>query len=200
MSDDLARLIEAQPLCWLISPEQPDPCFTLLPLRPVRDSAGALTRFDGHFARGNPHVPRIAVDPTAIVLWLGAHSYVSPTEMGERDQAPTWVYAAARFRVSLRMVDAAAEVRDHLDALSRDQEHGRPDAWSIEEMGPRYDRLSRGVACFAADVLEVQPQFKLGQSEPPRIFDAITGALDLTDRSELATLMRTCRSRTEPLP
>ena len=194
---DLVRLIEAQPLCWLVSAEESDPCSTLLPLRPLRDAAGVLTRFEGHFARGNPHLARVVAAPIAMVLWLGAHSYISPTQMGERDQAPTWVYAAARFRVALRMIHDASAVRDHLAGLSSDQENGRASPWTVAEMGVRYDRLSRGVACFEAEVLEIHPQFKLGQSEPPRIFESITDALDLSGRGELAALMRSFRDPTE---
>ena len=41
-------------------------------------------------------------------------------------------------------------------------ERGRPDAWTIEEMGARFQSLSSGVVGFHADVRDVECRFKLG--------------------------------------
>lgn len=184
---DIDRLIAAQPLAWVVSGFGAEVRATPLPIRPHHGADGRLEQLLGHFARSNPQLEGLRADPRATILFLGPQAYVSPSWMSNRDWAPTWNYAAARFRVELELVEDAEGVRALLDDLIGAMEAGRPEPWRAEELGARYDRLSRGVVGFRARILDVSARFKLGQDERDDVFAEIltglemTGALDLRD-------------------
>ena len=187
--DDVRRLLLDHPLAWLVTAVGGDFHATTLPLRPVFDAAGEVEALIGHFARSNPHLQAVAEVPRALALFLGPHGYVSPSWLTDRTQAPTWTYASARFLVDVTLTDDEAS----LDRLMRDlvgaMEADRPDAWRIEEMGPRYRRLSRGVVGFRAAVLDRRPRFKLGQDERPDVFPEILEGLGRDGREDLRRWM-----------
>jgi transcriptional regulator len=66
-------------------------------------------------------------------------------------------------------------------------EAGRPNPWSIAEMGERYARLRTAIVAFEAHVRRLEHRFKLGQDERP---DVYTEILAHCDDAELARWMR----------
>ncbi|TRO94347.1 FMN-binding negative transcriptional regulator [Glycocaulis profundi] len=187
----LAELVEQNPFAWVVSAGGGFSA-TPLPVRPRLDSQGRLVALAGHFARSNPHLERLRSDPRALFLFMGPHAYVSASWLSDRSQAPTWNYASAAFECGVELTEDPAEI----DALLRDlidsMEHGRPDAWSPEEMGERYARLSRGVVGFTAPIRAARPAFKLGQDESEGQFDEIVSALE-SEAPQTAKLMRDFR-------
>jgi predicted FMN-binding regulatory protein PaiB len=174
------------PFAWVVSPAAVRA--TPLPLRPVlRD--GEVVALLGHFARSNPQVEALRRDPRALILFLGPHGYVSPSWMADRTQAPTWNYASAQFVADLAFVEDEAG----LDALMRDLigavEEGRDKAWALEDMGPRYRSLSRGIVGFRAEVVETRAKFKLGQDERVDVFPDIMAGVEREGMSELHAWM-----------
>jgi transcriptional regulator len=69
-------------------------------------------------------------------------------------------------------------------------EAGRPQAWQVDEMGPRLERLARGIIAFEAEVLAVEARFKLGQDERDDVFAEILSGLERSGDDALATWMR----------
>ena len=174
--EDVARLVQAQPLGWIVSGAGPDVRATVLPLRPVFGDDGQLVRLQGHMARGNPQAEALRADPRALILMLGPHGYVSPSWMEDRTQAPTWNYASAQFLVEAALIDDPAGLEAHLRDLVGAMEAGRPRAWSVDETGERYASLARRIVGFDARVLETRAKFKLGQDERADVFaDIVTG-------------------------
>jgi transcriptional regulator len=188
---DVARLVRAYPLGWIISGVGADARATALPLRPVLGRKGEVERLLGHFARSNPQVADLTAEPEALVLLLGPHGYISPSWMADRTQAPTWNYASVQFRVRLRLIEDPAPLQALIRDLTQAMEAGRPNPWSVEEMGERYARLARGVIGFEADVLETRAKFKLGQDERADVFaDILTALAAQSDGQALADWMK----------
>lgn len=174
---DVSDLIAACPLGWVVSQTPQGLQGTTLPLLAHVNDAGAVIGLEGHFARSNAHLDSLRADPTALILFLGPHSYISPSWVRNRTWAPTWNFAHAQFQVSLEFFEAPHEIEAHLRKLVDAMEQGRPNAWSVDEMGPRFASLSRGVVGFQAKVLAADQRFKLGQDERPEIFADICEAL-----------------------
>lgn len=175
--DDLERLVRAFPLAWIVSGAGESFGATLLPLVPVVSGDGRLTGLMGHFARANPHVPKLRADGQAAILFLGPNGYISPSWMNDRSQAPTWNYASAQCLVEIEFLDGDAVLAEHLQELVQTMEAARPGQWSIEEMGARYEKLSRRIICFVAHVREVREKYKLGQDERDDVLDDIRAGL-----------------------
>lgn len=150
---------------------------TAAPLRPIADSAGKLVRLEGHFARSNRHVEVLKQNPRAMILFMGPQGYVSPSWMRDRTQAPTWNYASAQYLVDIAFTNNAEKLGEHLNDLVGAMETGRPRAWSVGEMGARYELLAKRVIGFEAVIRERRVKFKLGQDERDDVFADIMSAL-----------------------
>ncbi|MBS0361247.1 MAG: FMN-binding negative transcriptional regulator [Proteobacteria bacterium] len=157
-------LLAAYPLAWVVS-AAPQMHASLIPVQIVQDATTGAQVIRGHFARRNPQVEALRQAPRATILALGPHGYISPSWLSDRTQAPSWNYAAARFDVEIEFVDRPEFTRALLEAQVEANERGRANAWSIPEMGARFDRLAAGVIGFQARVLGVTAHDKLGQAD-----------------------------------
>jgi transcriptional regulator len=187
---DLADLARGHPLAWICSRGPAGPVASPLPLVPKFAADGRIEAVEGHFACSNPQVAALRADPDAQVLWLGVQGYVSPSWMADRTQAPTWNYASAQLRVTVRLDDDPEAIVRHLRELTDRQEAGRPRAWTLEDMGARLALLARRVIAFRAEVLECSERYKLGQDERDDVYADILGGLDAQPDAALPTWMR----------
>ena len=178
---DNAQLVHAHPFAWLVSSDDAAHGGALhatpLPLRAQCDAQGHIVRVVGHMARRNPQVAALMRQPQAMFLFLGPHGYVSPSWMDDRTQAPTWNYASVRCHAVLHFHEDESRLRKEVRDLVDAHEAGRDKRWSVDDMGARYDSLSRGIIGFEARVSEVLGKFKLGQDERPDVFSDIVHAL-----------------------
>jgi transcriptional regulator len=178
---DNERLMREHPFAWVVSADDAAHAGMLhatpLPLRVQCDAHGDIRRVVGHFARRNPQVAALQRQPQALFLFLGPHGYVSPSWMADRTQAPTWNYASVRCLASVRFIDDAQRLRGIVRDLVDAHEVGRPRQWRVDDMGPRYEQLARGIIGFEAEVDEVQGRFKLGQDERDDVFADIVRGL-----------------------
>ncbi len=188
--DDIHRLVLENPLAWVVSGAEGALRATPLPIRPKFGADGQLEQLWGHFARSNPQHEGLACDPQALILFLGPQGYVSPSWMADRTQAPTWNYASVQFLVTMELVSDPVGVRELLDDLVGAMEQGRPKAWSAQEMGQRYDGLSRGIVGFRARILETRAKFKLGQDERDDVFGDILEGLEAVGGADLHAWMK----------
>ena len=109
--------------------------------------------------------------------------------MADRSQAPTWNYASVQFLTNISFIEDDAGLERVLRDLIGAVEAGRPNAWSIEDMGPRYARLAQRIIAFEANFVEMRPKFKLGQDERRDVFADIMRGLEATEADELRTWM-----------
>lgn len=185
---DTLRLVTEHPLAWVVARE--GMAATPLPVRPLLDGEGRLTGLISHLSRRNPQLEVMRAAPRATLLFMGPNGYISPSWVSRRSWGPTWNYASAAFDCSLEFIDDAEGLRALLDDLAGSLEAGRPNAWSVEEMGPRYDQLSKGIVGFRATILDQRPVFKLGQDEDENVFGEILAGLG---EGPLAAWMREFR-------
>ncbi|WAC48000.1 FMN-binding negative transcriptional regulator [Asticcacaulis sp. SL142] len=186
---DILSLIEAHTFAWIVSAGSGYGA-TPLPLRPRLDAEGKLVAFAGHFARSNPQVERLKAHSRALILFMGPHAYVSPSWMADRTQASTWNYMSAAFECDLTFIEDADGIEADLNDLIVAMEAGRPNGWSMAEMGERAHRLARGIIGFRADIVSQNAAFKLGQDERDDVFTDILNGLTEEGEHDLMQHMR----------
>lgn len=187
--EDVLRLLREQPFGWLICGHGETFSASAIPFRPRLGPAGTLVGLWGHLARSNPQVELLRRHPRAEILILGANGYVSPSWMTDRTQAPTWNYVSAQFLTRIAFIEDDAGLERVLHDLIGAMEAGRPNAWSIEDMGARYAGLAQRIVAFEADIVEVRSKFKLGQDERRDVFADIMKALEGSEADGLRTWM-----------
>lgn len=168
---DIADLIAANPLAWIVSPGAPESAATLLPLLAECDGEGRVVALFGHFAKANPQVAVLERDPRALILFQGPQAYVAPKLVSKPDWGPTWNYASAWFETELRFVPE--ETRSSVDRLAAALEAREAQPWTTARMEGRMEGMLRAIVAFRARVIDHHAVFKLGQDESPKAFDEI---------------------------
>ena len=187
--DDVAALIEQNPLAWLGSSENAL-SMTPLPMLVERDPTGRLTTLIGHMARSNPLFAVLQEDPSCHFLFMGPQGYIGPSLVSDPGWAPTWNYAAARITADVRF--DAAYTDTAVQKLVGKMEATRHDPWAVSSMGERYDRMLSAIIGFRAEIREIRATFKLGQDERAEVFrEIVNGPLD----PRLVDLMQQFRGR-----
>ncbi len=177
--NDITDLIAAYPLAVLISEGAREFASTPLPMLADTDDEGRLINLVGHMALSNPQVEALRVKPRCCFLFQGPNGYISPRYVPDRDWAPTWNYALVRVHAELEFHPDKNDAA--LKRLVAYMEAGHKNAWSVEEMGERYEKLSHHVIAFDARVTSIDARFKLGQDERRNVFDSILNHLDQPD-------------------
>ena len=185
---EIEALIHANPFALVISSACGRLTATPLPLLLDKETNGGWVLI-GHFGRTNPQIAQLQETPRALIIFQGAHGYISPSWMRDRTQAPTWNYMMVQFQANIRFDFGVDHAVTAVDRLSSAMEAGRAKAWSPEEMGPRHSRLAHRVVAFRAMVAETDAKFKLGQNERLDVLEDILQALDPVTQSDLRSAM-----------
>ncbi|HXV01656.1 MAG TPA: FMN-binding negative transcriptional regulator [Caulobacteraceae bacterium] len=194
-ASDIAALIGAFPLAWVVSPGGGPGASTLLPLLAETDETGRTVALFGHFARSTAQVAVLEADPRAQILFLGPNGYVSPRLVSKAGWAPTWNYAAVRFETEVRFHPEETEAAVWRLAQALESDHRPP--WVPSRMGDRLKQLLPRIVAFRARVIEAHAVFKLGQDETDAVFEEIVEGLQ---DHPLAELMRAQADRGPPAP
>jgi transcriptional regulator len=168
---DVADLIAEYPLAWVTAVSGGAEQASLLPLIARLDDAGQVIRLIGHMGRRNPLLPALTADPRALILFQGPQGYISPNAAGSRTWLPTWNFAQVRIEAEIAFEEAGPD--SALAALVDFAEAGQEEPWTIDEAGPRYDKLSQRIIAFSVRPTKLQAMFKLGQDERPEILRSI---------------------------
>lgn len=172
--DDLADLIRAYPLAWLVTCGEDGFDAVPLPLLPEVDGTGQVTALIGHCSRANSQLAALRRDPRAWALFMGPQGYISPSLVSRPQWVPTWNYAVAILALEVELQDEATEdaVRQLVDAAEA------PNAapWRMEDAGGRVPGLLQRIIGFRAAVVGHDVRFKLGQDEDlPTLNEIIAG-------------------------
>jgi len=184
-ADDLAELIRAYPLAWLVTCGEAGFEATPLPLLAETDEAGEVVVLIGHCSRANAQTAALRDNPRAFALFMGPQGYISPALVSKPKWVPTWNFAVAILALEVELQDDRTEdaVRLLTDSAEADQAH----PWRLEDGGERVDGLMRRIIGFRAKVLAKDVRLKLGQEEDTAtVREIIAGLQD----GELADWMR----------
>jgi transcriptional regulator len=194
--EHILDLVLQNPLAWLVTENHS----SALPLLAHTNTLNQITQISGHFSRTNPLHIELKKNPAATILFLGPNSYMSPSSLKDRTQAPTWMYASVSFKVKVRVNDDEQMLQAHLFELSKFMEEGRANPWSPQEMGERLSKLSNAIITFTADVLETKATFKLGQDERDDVFEDIYTEMSKDPSQDILPWMRRYNPSRTPNP
>lgn len=152
----------------------------------IDETRGQHGTLYAHMARANPHSAMLARE--ALVIFLGAHGYISPSWYDDRATAPTWDYVAVHC-YGTPLVHSGDDVQRNIERLIARME-GR-DGWSIGELSEGSVRaLLQNVVSFEIPVERMEGKFKLHQGAPPEQTRAAVAELERQGRTELAAYLR----------
>ena len=186
-------LMRAQSFAAMITADDAGvPFATHLPILvdPARGPFGTLR---GHVARANPHWRYVAAGRPTLVVFSGAHAYVSPSWYATHPSVPTWNYVAVHATGTGTLVEDPEQVKTLLADLVRTYESSGPPAWSFEGLAADYVAgMQRAIVVFEIPIARLEGKAKLSQNrdagDQARTREALAAADDPLART-VAALM-----------
>jgi len=186
-------LMRAQSFAAMITADDAGvPFATHLPIL-VDPARGPLGTLRGHVARANPHWRYLSAGRPTLVIFAGAHAYVSPSWYATHPSVPTWNYVAVHATGTGALVEDPEPVKTLLADLVRTYESSGPTAWSLEGLPADYlAGMQRGIVAFEIPIERLEGKAKLSQNrdavDQTRTREALAAADDPLARA-VAALM-----------
>lgn len=158
---------------------------------------GAHGTLIGHVARANPIWTMFSEAREVLVIFQGAHAYVSPHWYMTPGLVPTWNYVAVHAYGTPRIFKRDAEVTAALARLSALMEDGlRPKPpWTMAEVPKEtLDALKQGVVAFEIEIRRLEGKQKLGQNRTAADRAAVAAALESRGAPEDVALAQRMRA------
>jgi len=180
-------LMRAQSFATMITADDTGaPFATHLPIL-VDATRGPRGTLRGHVARANPHWRYLAAGRPTLVVFSGAHAYVSPSWYATQPAVPTWNYVAVHATGSGALVEDAERVRALLADLVHVYEGAGPGAWSFEALAEDYVAgMQRAIVAFEIPIERLEGKAKLSQNrdavDQGRTRDALAASDDPSAR------------------
>jgi transcriptional regulator len=162
---EIDRFVRAHGFATLVSHGREGLMATHIPVELDYESDG-VRRLRGHVSKANPQWKQLADSSEAMIVFLGPHTYISPTWY-DHPNVPTWNYQAVHFYGTVQLTPSPDELSPALRTLS---EHYEP----VASSPPRFDfdampgdlRAAelKGIVGFSMRVTRVEASFKLSQN------------------------------------
>jgi transcriptional regulator len=125
----------------------------------------------GHLARANAQWKDAASDVDALAIFLGPHSYISPswypTKAETGKVVPTWNYVAIHAYGKLRMIDDPEWKLAHVTKLTRSHEDERAKPWVVGDAPPDFIRgMVNAIIGFELPITRLEGKWKMSQNRP----------------------------------
>ncbi|HEY7427093.1 MAG TPA: FMN-binding negative transcriptional regulator [Gemmataceae bacterium] len=155
-------------------------------------AAGPHGTLVGHMARANPQW-REASEQTALAIFSGPHTYISPTWYEAEQVVPTWNYTAVHVYGRVEVLDDERALRDIVREMVRVYEQGMPRPWSFDSSGTYGERRLMQIVGFRIEIEKIEGKWKLNQNHPAERRKKVIQALrerDDDNAQAIAALMQ----------
>jgi transcriptional regulator len=117
----------------------------------------------GHVMKKQDHTNAFTKNPNVLVIFSGAHTYVSASWYENKQIASTWNYQSVQVSGTIRFQDDAF-LRQLLTRLTERFEEARSPSL-VQHMDPAYvKQMMQAIVAFEVEVLNVRHVFKLSQN------------------------------------
>lgn len=182
----LMAFIAAHPLGTLVTGSPTHGLYaTPLPLV-VDASRGAHGVLQGHIARANPHHHKAADTSDALVVFMGAQAYITPTWYASKTMhgkvVPTWNYEAVHVTGRVRFIDDRDFLMSHLERLTTTHEAAQSHPWALKDAPASY--IAQQIAAIVGVEIEItamEGKWKMSQNRVDEDIDGVIHGLQASD-------------------
>ena len=148
---------------------------------------GSLGVLHSHVARANPVWRDLASGDEVLVVFRGAHAYVSPnwypSKHEQHRQVPTWNYMVAHAHGRVTVHDDERYVRGVVGRLTKRQEATQSNPWKMGDSPEAFiTQMLASIVGLEVEITRLIGKFKLGQNKERR--DIIGAADALKDHGD----------------
>ncbi|MBK8660071.1 MAG: FMN-binding negative transcriptional regulator [Bacteroidetes bacterium] len=160
---EIEKLVREFSFATLVSLHNGKPWATHIPLHLHIHPTGEWY-LHGHIARANPQWKNFEGQPDVLAIFMGPHSYVSPSWYNHKN-VPTWNYLAAHLYGPIRVAteEESEQMLRSLMAHYENKHAEKPQGFD-EIPSHTLEKDLRGVVCFEIKVGRVEATRKLSQN------------------------------------
>ncbi|TDV52776.1 PaiB family negative transcriptional regulator [Pseudomonas graminis] len=203
--EDIASLhgqIEATRLATLVTFDETGLQASHIPLllEPTQGSQGTLY---GHLAKANPQWKALETGAEALLIFLGADAYISPSFYAAKAEhgkvVPTWNYLAVHAYGRADVFTDPGQLLQVVTGLTNKHEASRAEPWAVSDAPADYiEKMLNGIVGFAIPIERLEGKRKLNQNRSAKDIAGVSKGLALSqDPSDqkIAQLMSQGESR-----
>ena len=171
----IKQFIQDHPFAFLAGCDAQDqPVITQVPVFLEEEDGREYLR--GHIMKNTDHYKAFLHNPNALMVFSGAHSYVSGTWYSDPHTASTWNYMAVHVKGLIRYLDKEGLIR----ILKKTTLHfeGYKSTTIFDNLSSEYtEKLMPAIAGFELAITEMKNVFKLSQNRDAKSYASIKANL-----------------------
>lgn len=192
-TEELHRVIHEQPLGTLVTHSSTGLDANHIPFE-LDAERGVHGTLMAHIARANPLWSDLSRDSEVMVVFRGAHGYISPNWYPSKHEAhrqvPTWNYEVVHAHGRLRVIEDEKFLRGIVGRLTRRHEATEPRPWKMADAPRDYlDQMLKMIVGIEVDITRLVGKRKLGQNREMRDREGAIHALHERGGLELSSAM-----------
>ena len=195
----IVEFMKQHPFAMLIGNSNGRATATQVPLM-IDEREGKLFLL-GHITRKQDHHLVFEENAEALVIFTGAHAYVSATWYENKQNVSTWNYASVHARGKLVFLDENG-LKKALRKLSLHYEkYNTQSETTFDNLPEDYtDRLVKAIVGFEIEVTSLEHVFKLSQNRDEKSYDRIIHQLknEKGESAEVAKMMEERKEKVFP--
>lgn len=185
---ELAAFVQANPLGLLVSNSDDGLLASSIPflLYPEEGEHGVLR---AHLAKANPHWKALESNAESLVVFQGAHGYVTPSWYPSKEEnhkvVPTWNYSMVQCRGLPKVIHDPAWILNQISDMTDFHEKGRtkPQPWKVSDAPSDFiENQIKAIVGLEIPLMSIEGKYKMSQnrSESDRA-GVLKGVSDVTD-------------------
>ena len=183
--DELYEFIKSNTFGTLISQIDDSPFATHIPFMLKRDESPSGAVLIGHMARANPHWKAITPDTKVLVIFHGAHHYISPKWYMQQNNVPTWNYMVAHVYGTIDVIDSSEKLLEMVAELAGHHETKFETYWNINSLSPeQLNPLLQSIVGIRLNIERIEGKYKLNQNRSMEDQQGVVDALTQYDYSD----------------
>jgi len=131
---------------------------------------------NGHMSKANPLWKTFEMNPEALVIFQGPHTYISPTWYNHVN-VPTWNYQSVHVYGKPQIVSDHDEAYEILSRLVAKYEGGS--SYRMETLPQDFvEKEMKGIVAFQVEVTRLEASYKLSQNRDDESYRSIVSHLE----------------------
>ena len=164
------ELMRARPLATLVTLSSGGLEANHIPLH-LLDAPAPFGTLRGHVARANPLWRDFAQEVEALAIFHGPDAYITPSWYATKQEtgkvAPTWNYAVVHAYGTMRAMDDAGWVREHLETLTGHHEANLPKPWAVSDAPREFiEETIKAIVGIEIVITRLSGKWKVSQNQP----------------------------------
>lgn len=148
----------------------------------------------GHVSRANPHAKLLLENPQALVIFHGAHAYIS-SSWYTHENVSTWNYSAVHVYGKIKIL-TDDELWDSISHLTAKYEASVDNPKLVEGMSSDFvKREMKGIIGFEMTLDDVQAKAKLSQNRKDVDYQQVVEGLEKTNDGQAHEVARQMREK-----